>query len=134
MSVSFPFANRQPGVSLFRGPAGEEGMLIVTTNDLPGYRIVRVLGTTSGVAVRSRNVVGNMMASVSAVFGGQQKGNMNLIHQTREDALQALARAAEAMGGNAVLAMRFDASEFDSGNGNIMEAVVAYGTVVQVTS
>ncbi|MBN2679617.1 heavy metal-binding domain-containing protein [Acidithiobacillus montserratensis] len=107
-------------------------MLIVTTNDIPGHQVQRVLGATFGIAVRSRNIAGNFTAGFAAMFGGKQKGNTNLIQQTRQDALDALAQAAAEMGGNAILAVRFDAGEFDSGGGNIMQEVVAYGTVVVI--
>lgn len=90
------------------------------------------MGVAFGTAVRSRNVAGNFMAGVAAVFGGKQKGNINLLTKTRDDAIQSLAEQAESMGGNAVLSMRFDSGEFDSGGGNIMEEMVAYGTVVKI--
>jgi uncharacterized protein YbjQ (UPF0145 family) len=105
---------------------------ILTTNDFPGMQVVRVLGPVYGTSVRSRNIVGNFLGSVRAVFGGKQTGYMQMIAQTRDDALEQLAQHAQAMGANAVLAMRFDSGEFDAGQGQAMNEVTAYGTAVVV--
>ncbi|MFA7655029.1 YbjQ family protein [Acidithiobacillus thiooxidans] len=105
-------------------------VLIITTESVPGYRITQVMGTVYGTAVRSRNAIGNRMGGIAAIFGGRQGGATNLVNQTRDDALTELARSAETAGANAVLAMRFDSGEFDSGQGQVMEEVTAYGTAV----
>ncbi|MEY2342918.1 YbjQ family protein [Acidithiobacillus sp. IBUN Pt1247-S3] len=109
-------------------------ILIVTTETLPGYRVERIIGTVYGTAVRSRNVVGNLMGGVAAIFGGKQGGATNMVQQTRSDALEQLAQSARAAGANAVLAMRFDSGEFDSGQGQVMEQVTAYGTAAIVVA
>ena len=106
--------------------------IIVTTDAIVGHQVKEIMGVAFGTAVRSRNVAGNFMAGVASVFGGKQKGNINLLNKTRDDALQSLSEQATSMGGNAVLSMRFDSGEFDSGNGQIMDEVVAYGTVVRI--
>lgn len=105
-------------------------VLVVTTNDCPGYRVKQVLGPVYGTAVRSRNIVGNIMGGFAAIFGGNQKGATTMVSQTRDDALLELQQKAQGMGANGVLAMRFDAGEFDSGQGAVMEMVTAYGTAV----
>ena len=109
-------------------------ILIVTMDTCPGYRIDQILGTAFGTAVRSRNVLGNTLSRVSAFFGGKQGGAIRMINQTREDALANLSKNAEAMGANAVLAMRFDSGEFDSGQMKVMEEITAYGTAVRLTA
>ncbi|MCR2831817.1 YbjQ family protein [Acidithiobacillus ferrooxidans] len=108
----------------------ENNVLILTTNECPGMRLVRVIGPVYGTSVRSRNMVGNFLGGIRAVFGGKQSGYLNMIAQTRDEALAQLADHAQSMGANAVLAMRFDSGEFDAGQGQAMNEVTAYGTAV----
>lgn len=103
-------------------------MLISTMNDLPGYDVTEVLGEVTGLTVRSRNVGVQLGAGFKALVGGELKGLTKQLMQTREEALQRLQEAAEARGGDAVLAMRFDANEAGQG----YQEVVAYGTAVKV--
>ncbi len=110
----------------------ENNVLILTINDCPGMRVVRVIGPVYGTGVRSRNIVGNFMGGIRAVFGGKQGGYLKMIAQTREDALAQLAEHARSIGANAVLGMRFDSGEFDAGQGQAMNEVTAYGTAVVV--
>ncbi len=105
-----------------------EEMLIVTTNDVPGYEIVEVYGETFGLIVRSRNVFSNIGASFRTIFGGEVKGYTNLLSESREHAVDRLKQAAQAKGANAVVAMRFDCNEI----ADIMSEVAAYGTAVKI--
>lgn len=107
-------------------------IVIVTTNDIPGATVARVLGPCYGTAVRSRNIVGNVLGGLRAIFGGSQTGFTQMISQTRDEALQALRAHAATLGANAVLAMRFDSGEFDAGQGQAMNEVTAYGTAVWI--
>ena len=91
-----------------RTSLAENNVLILTTNDCPGMRVVRVLGPVYGTSVRSRNIVGNFLGGIRAVFGGKQSGYLKMIAQTRDEALVRLADHAQSLGANAVLAMRFD--------------------------
>ena len=102
----------------------------VTTATIPGFRIVRALGTVYGVSVKSRNCVGNALGSLRATFGGEQNGFANLVSATRQEAIASMLQQADGIGANAVIGMRFDSGEFDSGKGQSMEQVVAYGTAV----
>lgn len=102
---------------------------VVTTNDLPGYRVDEVYGEVFGLIVRSRNLFSNIGASFRTVFGGEVKGYTTLLSDSREHALQRLRQAAAEKGGNAVLAMRFDSGDI----GGVMNEVAAYGTAVRVT-
>jgi uncharacterized protein YbjQ (UPF0145 family) len=105
-------------------------IMVVTTNDLPGYEVVKVYGEVFGLIVRSRNLFSNIGASLRTIFGGEVKGYTKLLSSTREQAMQRLREEAAAKGANAVLMMRFD-----SGNiANQMNEVVAYGTAVSVRS
>ena len=105
-------------------------MHIFTVENIEGMTIEKNFGTVFETTVRSRNAIGRSLGNVAAAFGGKQHGDIQLITQTRQDALDELSRNAEAVGANAVLAMRFDSGEFDSGGGNIMQEVTAYGTAV----
>ena len=103
-------------------------MLVVTTNDLPGYRVVRNLGMVKGLTVRSRSVVGNLGAAIQIFFGGNITVYTKLAEQTRQDAFDLLVKNAQSMGANAVLAMRYDANEIAAA----VTEVLAYGTAVVV--
>jgi len=109
--------------------AAERGtMIVTTTNDLEGYRVVRHLGVARGLTVRSRSVVGNIGAAIQIVFGGNISVYTKLAEQTRQEAFDLLIQQAEAMGANAVLAMRYDANEIAAA----VTEVLAYGTAVVV--
>ena len=103
-------------------------MLVVTTNDLAGYRVVRNLGMVKGLTVRSRSVVGNLGAAIQIFFGGNITVYTRLAEQTRQEAFDLLVKHAQDMGANAVLAMRYDANEIAAA----VTEVLAYGTAVVV--
>lgn len=103
-------------------------MLVVTTNDIDGYRVVRHLGMVKGLIVRSRSVVGNLGAAVQIFFGGNITVYTKLAEQTRQEAFDLLVQNAQAMGANAILAMRYDANEIAAA----VTEVLAYGTAVVV--
>ena len=103
-------------------------MIVVTTNDLPGYKVVRQLGVVRGLTVRSRSIVGNLGAAIQILFGGNISVYTRLAEQARQEAFDLLIRHAEAMGANAILAMRYDANEIASA----VTEVLAYGTAVVV--
>ena len=101
-------------------------MLISTMNDVPGYKVTSVLGEVFGLTVRSRNVGSQFGAAFKSLAGGELKGMTKNLQLSREDVVKRLVEEAEARGGNAVLAMRFDTSEM---GGNWTE-ICAYGTAV----
>lgn len=103
-------------------------MLVVTTNELEGYRIVRHLGLVRGLTVRSRSVVGNLGAAIQIFFGGNITVYTKLAEQTRQEAFNLLIEHAQEMGANAVIAMRYDANEIAAA----VTEVLAYGTAVVV--
>lgn len=103
-------------------------MIVVTTNDLPGYRVVRQLGVVRGITVRSRSVVGNIGAAIQIFFGGNITVYTKLAEQTRQEAFDLLIQHAKEMGANAVLAMRYDANEIAAA----VTEVLAYGSAVVV--
>lgn len=97
--------------------------------ELPGYHVDEVLGEVTGLTVRARNVGSQVGAGLKALVGGELKGLTKQLAQTREEALERLVEEATKRGGNAVLAMRFDANEVAGG----YQEIVAYGTAVRVT-
>ena len=103
-------------------------MLVVTTNDLPGYRVVRHIGMVRGLTVRSRSIVGNIGAAIQIFFGGNITLYTKLAEQARQEAFEELVAQAESKGANAILAMRYDANEIAAA----VTEVLAYGTAVVV--
>jgi uncharacterized protein YbjQ (UPF0145 family) len=106
-------------------------MIIVTTNELPGYRIEHVFGECFGLTVRSRHIGSNIGAGLKSLAGGELKGITQLLHECRQEALSRLATEAQGRGANAVVAFRFETTEYAGGGG---VEVCAYGTAVGVRS
>ncbi|HEY4094833.1 MAG TPA: YbjQ family protein [Baekduia sp.] len=103
-------------------------MIISTMNDLPGYEIEEVFGEVFGLTVRSRNVGSQIGASLKSLVGGELKGMTKMLAEGRAHAQQRLEEEANARGGNAILAFRFDTSEL----GSTWTEICAYGTAVRV--
>lgn len=101
-------------------------MLVVTTENIHGYEIEKVLGQAFGVTVRSRGLGGNLTAALRSLAGGEIKEYTEMLEDARKAAIDRLVQNAHAMGANAVVMMRFDSSEI----GQTMSEVVAYGTAV----
>ena len=101
-------------------------MLVVTTNDIQGFRIVRHLGMVRGLTVRSRSVVGNLGAAIQIFFGGNITVYTKLAEHARQEAFDLLVEHAHDMGANAVIAMRYDANEIAAA----VTEVLAYGSAV----
>jgi uncharacterized protein YbjQ (UPF0145 family) len=87
------------------------GVIVSTMNDLPGYRIVKVLGTVYGITVRSRNWGVDIGAFLRSSVGGEIKYITNLMYRSRNAAQERLVGECMQRGGNAIIAMRFDQSE-----------------------
>ena len=102
--------------------------MVTTANDLPGFRVVRNFGIVRGIVVRSRSIVGNFAAALQTVVGGNITILTQLCEKTREDAFELMLQHAAQHGANAVLGMRYDATEVMQG----VTEVLAYGTAVQV--
>ena len=103
-------------------------MLIVTTNDAPGYRVVKTLGLVRGITVRSRNVISDAIGGLQSMLGGRVGAYVKLAEASRAEAYEELVAHAEGMGANAVIAMRYEANEIMEG----VTEVLAYGTAVVV--
>jgi uncharacterized protein YbjQ (UPF0145 family) len=101
---------------------------VTTAIDLPGYRVTRNLGVGRGIIVRSRSIVGTLGAGLQTMIGGNISIFSNLCEQTRSDAFELMLQHAAQLGANAVVGMRYDATEIMQG----VTEVLAYGTAVQV--
>ena len=103
-------------------------MLIVTTNDAPGYRVVKTLGVVRGITVRSRNAISDMVGGLQSMLGGRVGAYVKLAETARQEAYEELIQHAQQMGANGILAMRYDANEIMPG----ITEVLAYGTAVVI--
>ena len=101
---------------------------MTSANELPGYRITRNIGIVRGIVVRSRSVIGTIGAAFQIRFGGNITLWTELCEQTRREAFDLMAQHAQDAGGNAVVGMRYDATEIAHG----VAEVLAYGTAVVV--
>ena len=99
-----------------------------TTFDIPGYHIVETLGLVRGVTVRSRSIFGTIGARVETLFGGHISMLTTLCERARADAFDILLAHAQKVGANAVVGIRYDATEIMSG----VTEVLCYGTAVVV--
>jgi uncharacterized protein YbjQ (UPF0145 family) len=105
-----------------------EESMITTTMTLEGYRVVRHLGVVRGVTVRSRGLGGQLAASLRSMVGGQIHEYISLCEQTRAEAFELMRQHADSLGANAILGVRYDATELAEN----MTEVLAYGTAVKV--
>ncbi|KUJ13910.1 DUF74-domain-containing protein [Mollisia scopiformis] len=103
------------------------GVITSTMNDLPGYRVVKILGTVYGITVRSRNWGADIGAFLRSSVGGEIRYFTNLMYASRDKALERMVGECMARGGNAVVALRFDQAEV-----NTFSQVCAYGTACLV--
>ena len=105
-----------------------DSILVVTTNDIPGYEVVKVYGEVFGILVRSRNLLSNIGAGLKSLVGGEIGAYTKLLSDSRIEATERMKKAAAEKGANAVLMMRFDTGDL----GASMNEVAAYGTAVTI--
>ncbi|WP_293714296.1 MULTISPECIES: YbjQ family protein [unclassified Stenotrophomonas] len=104
--------------------------MVTTALELPGYRTVRSLGLVRGITVRSRSVIGNLVGGLQTLFGGNITIYTQLCEQAREETYRDMVTHARQLGANAIIAVRYDATELMSG----LTEVLCYGTAVVVES
>jgi len=109
-----------------RSAAAVEHFMTTTAFGLDGFRLVRNLGIVRGITVRSRSVFGTFGASLQTLVGGNITLFTELCEKTREEAFDLMIQHAAAMGANAVVGVRYDATEVMSG----VTEVLCYGTAV----
>lgn len=103
-------------------------MIVVTTENIPGYKVMEVKGQVFGLIVRSRGIGGNVIAGLRSLVGGEIHEYTAMLEDARKQAIDRLVSNAAQMGANAIVMMRFDSSEM----GESMSEVVAYGTAVVI--
>jgi len=101
---------------------------VTTGTGFDGYKVVRQLGVVRGLMVRSRSVVGNLGAGFQQFVGGRQTFFMKMSDHARQEAYDLMVEHAAALGGNAVIAMRYDSNELAQG----VSEILAYGTAVVI--
>ncbi len=102
--------------------------MTTTAFELPGYRLVANLGVVRGVVVRSRSVVGTIGAGLQTIFGGNISIFTALAERTRQQAFDTMLVQADMAGADAVIGVRYDATELMHG----VTEVICYGTAVRV--
>ena len=100
-----------------------------TAFTLTGFRVTKELGTVRGIVVRSRSIIGNIGAGIQTLFGGDITLYTELCERARADAFARLSAQASALGANAIIGLRYDATEIGAG----ITEVLCYGTAVVVT-
>ncbi|UXH32618.1 MULTISPECIES: YbjQ family protein [Methanothermobacter] len=101
-------------------------MIYVTSNYVPGYRAVEVLGFVYGLTVRSRGLGGQIGAGLRSIVGGEIKEYVQMMEHSRQEALDRMMDHARELGANAVISVRFDSDSIS----DIMQEILAYGTAV----
>lgn len=101
-------------------------MIIVTTNDIPGYRIDAVFGEVMGLTVRARDIGAQFTASFRAIGGGELPEMTQALYESRHQVMDRMVMEAQQKQANAIVAMRFDTSEL----GTNWTEVCVYGTAV----
>ncbi|GMV03722.1 MAG: hypothetical protein AMXMBFR53_00040 [Gemmatimonadota bacterium] len=115
--------------SIIRAQAADVPYNMTTTAfELAGYRIVENLGVVRGVVVRSRSVFGTVGAGLQTLFGGNISLFTELAERTRQQAFDTMLVQADVAGADAVIGIRYDATEVMSG----VTEVICYGTAVRV--
>jgi uncharacterized protein YbjQ (UPF0145 family) len=102
--------------------------LTTTTFELPGYRVVKSFGVVRGIIVRSRSIIGNIGANLQSLWGGNISIYTSLCERARADAFNQMIGHAGQLGANAVIGVRYDATELAHG----ITEVLCYGTAVHV--
>ncbi|AOX63191.1 MULTISPECIES: YbjQ family protein [Stenotrophomonas] len=111
------------------GPATRlDDAMVTTAMELPGFRVVRSLGVVRGITVRSRSIVGNFLGGLQTIFGGNITIYTQLCEQAREETYRDMSNHARMLGANAIIAMRYDATDVMTG----LTEVLCYGTAVIV--
>ena len=102
--------------------------MVTTALELPGYRIARNIGLVRGITVRSRSIVGNFLGGIQTLFGGNITIYTELCEQARQETYRDMLQHARQLGANAIVAVRYDATELMAG----LTEVLCYGTAVVV--
>ena len=103
-------------------------MIVATTEELPGYRVKRVIGLVSGSVVRARHIGRDILAVLRNIAGGEVKEYTELLAEARDEAVRRMVERARSMGANAIIGVRFATTAVAAGAAEVL----AYGTAVEV--
>lgn len=103
-------------------------MIVTTTSELTGYKIVKHCGVATGNVVRSKHMGRDIMAMFKTIVGGEIKGYTEMLAESRDIAAERMVEHAEQLGANAIINLRFTTSMVAIG----MSEMMAYGTAVIV--
>lgn len=103
-------------------------MIIVTTDNLPGYEITEILGLAKGSCIKAKHVGRDIGAALKSLIGGELTAYSELLEEAREEALGRMIRQAETMGANGVISIRFSSAQIMSGAAEFL----VYGTAVKL--
>jgi uncharacterized protein YbjQ (UPF0145 family) len=103
-------------------------MIITTSNDITGKRIVKTLGLVKGNTIRARHIGRDIMALLRHIVGGEVTDYTKMMAESREQALDRMSQEARELGANAIISLRFSTSFIMAGAAEIL----AYGTAVVV--
>jgi len=103
-------------------------MIVTSGNDLAGYRVTETMGIVRGIVVRSPSIGQGILGGLKQIVGGNIEAYARVCEAAREEAYQRMVKHAEERGAGAILAMRYDATEFSEG----VTEVLAYGTAVKI--
>ena len=102
--------------------------MITTALEFPGYTITKNLGVVRGITVRFRSIIGNIFGGLQSLFGGNVSIYSDLCEQARSETFELMCAHADQLGANAIIAVRYDATELMAG----LTKVLCYGTAVVV--
>jgi uncharacterized protein YbjQ (UPF0145 family) len=119
-------------VSQFSPPFAPQGMPVTTTFTIEGYRIRRYLGVVRGIIVRSPTITQGILGGLKSLIGGQVGAYTQMCEQTRQQAYDLLIDHARSVGANAIVGLRYDASEIGGGRSSSATEVLCYGTAVEI--
>ena len=107
----------------------EEPLIVVTTPTIPGYEVVKVLGTVHGITVRTRGVGGKIVAGIEGIFGGEVSAYTSECEKARDESMKRLIENAKRLGANAIIGADFETSDILQGTATIFSS---WGTAVVV--
>lgn len=103
-------------------------MIVVTTDEMPGYRVTKVFGLVQGSSVRARHLGKDILAFLKNLTGGEIREYTKLLAESREQCLDRMREEAAKLGANAIVAARFSSTDISEGSSELL----VYGTAVQV--
>ncbi|MEL6582764.1 MAG: YbjQ family protein [Pseudomonadota bacterium] len=107
-----------------------DAVILTTTPEVPGREVLEIIDIVTAESVQGMNIIKDVFASVTDIFGGRSSTTENVLIDARNDCLRELRQRAAAMGADAVIGVDLDYSEFSGGGGMLF--LVASGTAVKL--